>query len=203
MFKKTKDKKINDWDIVLSSEILTPMYNSEQKNYQLTMENIITAINNTKYPLMGSNIWLPDKNGNLILLTDWIKKYGGEGLDGTGSDLFKQYRLEMRSSHGNIIKDKNFNTTLSVVLYENNVDVTAMKLDKYFKWSRVSGATEYDQIADAEWNLKWAAGAKEIPITADDVNRNALFQVQYVTENESNLWIDEAYKAYMSKISKK
>ena len=39
----------------------------------------------------------------------------------------------MRSSNGNIIKDKNFNTILSAVLYEDNEDVTAIKNEKYFK----------------------------------------------------------------------
>lgn len=39
----------------------------------------------------------------------------------------------MLSSQGNIIKDKNFTTTLRAVLYEDNVDVTANKDAKYFK----------------------------------------------------------------------
>lgn len=196
--------KVNDWDIVLSSEVLTPMYDNEKKGYYLTMDNIIESINNSEYPINGGNVWLPDDDGTLIPLPEWIKKHGGGGgTSGGGSVPQKQYRLEMRSSKGNIIKDKNFNTVLSAVLYEDNVDVTSQKLDKYFKWSRVSGATEYDQIADAEWNLKWSAGAKQIPITADDVNRNAMFQVQFVTEDQSNLWIEEAYKAYMVKINNK
>lgn len=203
---KTTNNKVNDWDIVLSSEVLTPMYDNEKKGYYLTMDNIIESINNSEYPINGSNVWLPDEDGSLIPLPEWIKQNGGgngNGSGGGGSNLQKQYRLEMRSSKGNIIKDKNFSTVLSAVLYEDNVDVTSTKLDKYFKWSRVSGATESDQIADAEWNLKWSAGAKEIPITADDVNRNAMFQVQFVTEDQSNLWIDEAYKAYMLKINNK
>lgn len=193
-------KKINDWDIVLSSEVLTPMYNNEKHSYQLTMDNIINSINNSKYPLSGANVWLPNKEGNLVRLEEWIKEHAAE----QGWDILppKNYRLEMTSSKGTVMKDKNFSTVLKVVLYEDNEDVTWSKLDKYFKWSRVSGSTEDDQIKDAEWNLKWSAGAKEIPITAEDVNKNAIFQVQFVTEDQSNLWIEEAYKAYMAKLDK-
>ena len=60
----------------------------------------------------------------------------------------------MISTQGNIIKDKQFNTILKAILYEDNEDVTALKDKKYFKWARFSGSTERDQIADAEWNLK-------------------------------------------------
>ena len=208
MFIKKTNNKINDWDIVLSSDVLTPIYDNEKQSYHLTMDNVIDSINNSKTPINGSVVWLTDRNGELIPLTEWIKLYGGgsgNGGSGGGGNLqpTKQYRLEMKSSRGNIIKDKNFSTVLSAVLYEDNEDVTNIKQEKYFKWSRVSGTTEYDQLADAEWNLKWSAGAKQIPITADDVNRNAMFQVQFVTEAQSNLWIDEAYKAYMEKIKKK
>lgn len=199
---RDKSKKINDWDIVLDSEVLKPVYDNEKKGYHITMDKVIESINNSKYPIDGGNVWLPDKDGNLIPLPEWIQQNGGGGSGDGGAQQTKQYRLEMRSSNGNIIKDKNFNTVLSAVLYEDNEDVTAIKNEKYFKWARVSGSTEHDQIADAEWNLKWSAGAKTIPITADDVNRNAMFQVQFVTEAESNLWIEEAYKAYIEKINK-
>ena len=56
----------------------------------------------------------------------------------------------MISTQGNIIKDKQFNTILKAILYEDNEDVTALKDKKYFKWARFSGSTERDQIADAE-----------------------------------------------------
>lgn len=213
MYNKNQNK-INDWDIVLSSDVLIPKYDNEKQNYYFTMDNIIDSINKAGKPINGSNVWLPDSDGELIPLVEWIKKYGGGSGGGSGGgtgggtgggnqQTQKQYRLEMRSSQGNIIKDKNFTTVLSAVLYEDNINVTSSKPAKYFKWSRVSGATEFDQIKDAEWNLKWSAGAKEIPITADDVNRNAMFQVQFVTEEQSNLWIEEAYKAYMVKINNK
>lgn len=196
--------KVNDWDIVLTDEVLTPIYNNEKKGYHITMDNVIDSINKSKYPLNGGNVWLPDKNGDLITLPEYINKYGGGGSgSGGGAQETKQYRLEINSTNGNIIKDKNFKTTIRATLYENNVDVTANKNEKYFKWARVSGSTENDQIADAEWNLKWSAGAKEIPLTADDVNRNAMFQVQFVTEAEAQLWVNEAYNEYIKKIKNK
>ena len=156
MFSKKTNNKINDWDIVLSSDVLTPIYDNEKHSYHLTMDNVIESINNSNTPINGSVVWLPDRNGTLIPLTEWIKLYGGGGSGGSGGGgggtltPTKQYRLEMKSSKGNIIKDKNFSTVLSAVLYEDNEDVTAIKHDKYFKWSRVSGSTEYDQAADAE-----------------------------------------------------
>jgi hypothetical protein len=39
----------------------------------------------------------------------------------------------MVSTQGNIIKNKNFTTTLKAVLYEDNEDVTEIKDKRYFK----------------------------------------------------------------------
>ena len=199
------DTYIKDWEKDTIKEKVNPVYNDDNKNYYLSMKDIIEGINTSKYPVSGENVWLPDEDGVLVPLPEWIGNgNGGSGNGGTGGGVqpAKQYRIEMLSTQGNIIKDKNFTTTLRAIVYEDNVDVTDKKDKKYFKWARFSGATEKDQIADAEWNLKWAAGAKEIPITADDVNRNAMFQVQFVTEAQANLWMQEAYKAYMAKINK-
>ncbi len=38
-------------------------------------------------------------------------------------------------------------------------------------------------------------------IYREDVNRNAMFQVQFVTEKEAELWVKEAYNAYMAKLN--
>lgn len=186
-----------DWEKEVITETINPEYNDNNKDYNISLRDVIKGINNSRHKLSGTNVWLPDEDGNLLPLPDWIGSVPGGG-GGGGAHETKQYKLEMLSSQGNIIKDKNFQTTLRAVLYENNEDVTALKDAKYFKWARFSGATEKDQIADAEWNLKWANGAKEIPITHDDVNRNAMFQVQFVTEQESQIWVKEAYKAYMT-----
>lgn len=188
-----EDKPINDWEINNTTEIIQPEYNHNDKDYNISVRDVVSSINNSKHKLSGANVWLPDKHGNLVPLPDWIGKQAGQDI--------KHYRVEMISSQGNIIKDKQFSTTLKAIVYEDNKDVTAIKDKKYFKWARFSGSTEKDQIADAEWNLKWAAGAKEIPITHEDVNRNAMFQVQFVTEKEAMLWEKEAYNAYVNKIN--
>lgn len=200
-----KNDTYKDWETDTVHEKISPKFNDNNKDYYLSMKDVIEGINTSKYPLSGENVWLPDEDGNLIPLPEWIGNggIGGGGSGGSGgANPTKQYRVEMLSTQGNIIKDKNFTTTLRAVVYEDNVDVTAKKDKKYFKWARFSGSTEKDQIADAKWNLKWAAGAKEIPITADDVNRNAMFQVQFVTDSQANLWVQEAYKAYISKTNK-
>lgn len=184
----------NDWDRDTDKEIIKPEYNDNNKDYNISLKNVISGINSSKYKLNGNNVWLPDEDGNLVSLPNWVNKQPGAKPN-------KQYRVEMISTQGNIIKDKKFNTILKAIVYEDNEDVTAIKDKKYFKWARFSGNTEKDQIADAEWNLKWANGAKEIPITHEDVNRNAMFQVQFVTEKEADLWVKEAYKAYINKIN--
>ena len=190
------NKPKNDWEIDTTSEVVKPDYSDSNKDYSVSLRDVIDGINKSRYKLSGKNVWLPDENGNLVPLPDWVGTKPGQG-----NQPAKQYRVEMISTQGNIIKDKQFNTILKAILYEDNEDVTALKDKKYFKWARFSGSTERDQIADAEWNLKWANGAKEIPITHEDVNRNAMFQVQFVTEKEAELWVKEAYKAYMNKIN--
>ena len=190
------DKPKNDWEVDTTKEVVKPNYSDSNKDYNVSLRDVIDGINKSRYKLSGKNVWLPDENGNLVPLPDWVGTKPGQG-----NQPAKQYRVEMISTQGNIIKDKQFNTILKAILYEDNEDVTALKDKKYFKWARFSGSTERDQIADAEWNLKWANGAKEIPITHEDVNRNAMFQVQFVTEKEAEIWVKEAYKAYMNKIN--
>ena len=187
-----EDKPVDDWQINKTVEMVKPEYSNDGKDYNVSMRDIISGINSSKYKVSGANVWLPDKYGNLVTLPDWVNKYQDEN---------KHYRIEIISTQGNIIKDKHFSTTLKAIVYENNKDVTEIKNKKYFKWARYSGNTERDQIADAEWNLKWADGAKEIPITNEDVNRNAMFQVQFVTEKEARIWEREAYNAYINKIN--
>lgn len=197
LFPKSQNKE-KDWDVDTVKEKINPVYNNGNHDYYLSMRDVIEGINTSKYPVSGENIWLPDADGNLIPLPEWIGN-GGPGSGG-GAQETKHYRVEMLSTQGNIIKDKDFSTVLKAVVYEDNVDITDKKDKKYFKWSRFSGATEKDQIADAQWNLKWASGVKEIPITSDDVNRNAMFQVQFVTDKQATIWMQEAYKAYINKI---
>lgn len=197
LFQKSQNEK-KDWDVDTIKEKINPVYNDGNNDYYLSMRDVIEGINTSKYPVSGENVWLPDADGNLIPLPEWISNGGGPGSG--GAQETKHYRVEMLSTQGNIIKDKDFSTVLKAVVYEDNVDVTDKKDKKYFKWARFSGATEKDQIADAQWNLKWASGVKEIPITSDDVNRNAMFQIQFVTDKQATIWMQEAYKTYMNKI---
>lgn len=190
------DKKPeHDWEVNTVTENLKPVYNNGNKDYNISMRDVITKLNTSKYKISGTNVWLPDDDGNLIALPGWINK-----ITQDVENAIKNYRVEMISTQGNIIKDKSFATILKAIIYENNIDVTSLKDKKYFKWARFSGNTEQDQINDAKWNLKWAEGAKEIPITHEDVNRNAIFQVQFVTEKEARIWEEAALSAYQNKI---
>lgn len=191
-----KEQQEDDWNIDTVKEVVNPVYSDSNQDYTVSLKDVINGINDSKYKLSGNNVWLPDEDGNLLPLPDWIDKYGGGPNGGQGVEIPKQYRIEVFSTQGNIIKDKEFTTRLKVTLYEDNEDITDKTDKKYFKWARFSGPTEQDQIEDSKWNLKWAEGAKEIPITADDVNRNAVFQVQYVTEKQAEIWAAEAYKQY-------
>lgn len=176
-----------DWEYDETDEVMSPKYNDGYKRYDLSMKDIIDNINKSKYPINGGNVMVPDGDGNLKPLPEVI---------GPGLDPAKRYRLEMLSSNGNIIKDRNFSTILSAMLFEDNDDITAKTDEKYFKWTRVSGTSETAQKEDAEWNLRWATGAKEVPITCEDVNRNAMFQVQFMTDVEEVLWVVDAYNNY-------
>lgn len=176
-----------DWEYDETVETVNPRYNDGYRRYDLSMKDIIEGINISRYPINGGNVMVPGEDGTMKPLPDVI---------GPGADPAKRYRLEMLSSNGNIIKDRNFSTILSAMLFEDNKDVTSTTDPKYFKWTRVSGQTEADQAADAEWNLRWATGAKEVPITCEDVERRAMFQVQFVTDAEEVLWVVDAYNNY-------
>lgn len=171
---------IKDWKIDSNDIIVSPNFEDGYSRYDVSIKSIIDGINKSGYLIDGSKV---DLNlGDL-----------GELPNG------KLYKLEMLSTNGNIIKDKRFSTELYPVLYSNNTDITNTTEAKYFKWTRISGKTEADQIADAEWNLRWATGAKLVPITCEDVNRRAMFQVQFVTEQEEKLWVKNMYDNYINK----
>ena len=182
-----------DWDIDESIEMIRPHYNDAYRRYDLSMQDVIEGINNSNYPINGNNIRVPDGEGGWTNLPDALENGGGGG-----SVAANVYRLEMLSTNGNIIKDTNFATVLSPMLFKDNKDITATIEDKYFKWTRVSGTTEAHQASDAEWNLRWATGAKLVPITHEDVNRRAMFQVQYVAPRDEVLWVLDTYDTYMN-----
>lgn len=178
-----------DWDFDETVDVIKPLYNDAFKRYDLSMQDVIAGINNSKYPINGSNVMVPDGAGGMKPLPD--------ALEGGLLNPAIAYRLEMLSTNGNIIKDKTFATTLYPILYKDNKDITASTDEKYFKWTRISGPTDEDKAKDAEWNLRWATGSKLVPITHEDVNRRAMFQVQFVTEVNEVMWVVDAYNTYI------
>lgn len=176
--------------------IFHPKYDSGYTRYDLSIKDIISNINKCNYPLDAKNVYV-DENGNKIPIIEYIKLHGGSGGRPDAPDPTKSYRLEVLSSNGNIISSSEFESELSVILYEDNIDVTNKINERYFKWTRVSGATTHDQQSDAEWNLRWAQGAKKIPITKNDVKRRAIFNAYFVTEDAAEVvWVVDAYEEY-------
>lgn len=179
--------------------ILHPQYDSGYTRYDLSIKQIVESINNCNYPIDADNVYVDD-NGKKIPIVDYIRLHGGSGGGNPDApDPSRSYRLEMTSSNGTIIDGHDFNSVLSVTLYEDNRDVTHIINEKYFKWTRVSGATTHDQQADAEWNLRWAQGAKSIPITNEDVKKRAVFNCYFVTEDADEVvWVVDAYNQYIN-----
>ena len=99
------NKPKNDWEIDTTSEVVKPDYSDSNKDYSVSLRDVIDGINKSRYKLSGKNVWLPDENGNLVPLPDWVGTKPGQG-----NQPAKQYRVEMISTQGNIIKDKQFNT---------------------------------------------------------------------------------------------
>lgn len=179
-----------DWETDETKHVINPSYNNAIKKYTLSIEEIVKNLNESGYPIDGNIVHVPDGNGGTKPLPD--------KLDDIIFNSPNLYRLEMISTNGIIIKDPNFKTILQVFLFKNNRNITNEVLPRYFKWTRTSGHTEQDKIADAEWNLRWADGAKEIPITVDDVNNNAAFTCQYVTNDNEIAWVKRTYDDYVA-----
>ena len=98
---------------------------------------------------------------------DWILVVGEDALT-----------LQIVSSHGNIFKNGNIATTLSVRLFLGSDDVTADFDDNDFLWTRVSD----DAADDERWNQAHFGGVKSIQITGDDVFGKATFFCQLKDE---------------------
>lgn len=81
------------------------------------------------------------------------------------------YQVQIVSSHGNIFKNGNIETTLQVVLWLGQDDVTGNYNDACFQWTRTSADAEADKV----WNMKNATGKKSIHLTNADVNGRATF----------------------------
>lgn len=81
------------------------------------------------------------------------------------------YDVQIVSSHGNIFKNGQIETTLSVVLWLGKDDVTEEYNDACYQWTRASSDAEGDKA----WNARNATGKKSIMITGADVVGRATF----------------------------
>jgi phage-related protein len=89
----------------------------------------------------------------------------------TGIEEQKMYRLVISSTHGNIFKNGNVETTLYATVFSWDENITAQLDDNQFVWTRVSD----DPEADALWNAAHFGGSKIVNITKDDVDVQATF----------------------------
>ena len=83
----------------------------------------------------------------------------------------KMYRLIITSTHGNIFKNNNIQTTLSAIVFSWDENVTDSLDPNQFIWTRVSD----DPVADQAWNDAHFGGTKSVEITRDDVKVKATF----------------------------
>lgn len=97
------------------------------------------------------------------------------------------YRIEIISSNGNVFKNGNIKTTLSLRLYNFDKNVTDEFNASRFRWSRVSD----DKEGDDAWNQSHYGGTKEVDISAEDVRVRATFVVDFLDENGKAIKLNE------------
>ena len=147
----------NDWN--RNKNVIHPRYNGGNHNYDILAEDVANA----------------------------IRLLGFKSEDDYEGNPFEQYRLEAVSSDGVIMTHNKFNTTLSVSLYLNNINITERIDKKYFKWARVSSNAD----ADKEWNQAHKDGLKELEINAIDILENTVFHCAYVSTAIDDIIEDE------------
>lgn len=176
------DIHYNEWNEVKDT-LVHPYYNDGYDRYDLSVQDIVQGLKSAGYDLDGENDgnWWEDDNLSEIV----------------------NYRLEILTDNGTILDSETYSTKLTAKLYMNNKDITSTIPDINFKWSRISGNTEINKLEDAEWNLRFAQGAKEILVTKQDVNRKALFQCQFVKYHDEVEWVQDAYNNYVKLINEK
>ena len=81
------------------------------------------------------------------------------------------YKLTISSTNGSIFKTKLSKTTLSVIFFKNNQNITDIIEDLKFKWSRDSG----NRDAELFWEKANNVVGKDIGITPKDVRERAIF----------------------------
>lgn len=163
---------MSDWNV--SDNVIHPKWNSGYQRYDLSIDEIIQRIIESGYDL------------NKI-----------EEEEDTDIDDDVTYKLEIHSQNG-LVVSPSLALILSPRVYKNNVDITDKTDMKYFKWVRTSN----DIVADAEWNLRHAAGIKDLYITHEDVKRRAIFHCAYLTGVSETNFVSNMYAAYMASINK-
>ena len=176
--------------------LVHPYYNHNYARYDLEIDEIIAGLKRAGYSLDGSGGGpgtgnTPGNNNDQNTSTDSSSKDPITGMD-------PAYRLEVLSTRSTRCNSTSFSTILYPVLYKNNEDITETVPASNFKWQRISGNSEVARLEDAEWNLRWAAGAKECYITKEDIKRNCMFVCKYVEfEDEDEAYVNAAYQAYI------
>jgi hypothetical protein len=82
------------------------------------------------------------------------------------------YLVEIHSTNGNVFKNGDIATTLSVVVKKSNVDITDQITDTQVYWERISKDVEGDVI----WNNAHKH-TKAVAVANDDINVKAVFNV--------------------------
>lgn len=155
-----------------------PNYNHGYARYDLDIDDIVKGLKEQGYNL-GDDI-------------------NDDDIGDIGGSLDESYRLEVLSTNGTRCNTTSFNTILYPRLYKNNVDITNDIPASCFKWIRISGSSEVAKKEDAEWNLRFASGSKECPITREDIKRGCLFRCLFtISSSEDLAYVRQAYQAYI------
>ena len=169
-------------DSNINNTFIHPHYDNGKDRYDLSIQDVVEGLKKIGYDLDGE--------GN------------GKWWDDDSLSEIVNYRLEILSDNSTIINSDDYSTKLTAKLYLNNKDITSTVPATNFKWTRISGNTESSKLEDAEWNLRFSDGAKEISVTNKDVNKSALFQCQFVKYNDEVEWVQNAYANYIKLINK-
>lgn len=91
-------------------------------------------------------------------------------------DQSATYTLYIEMPNGNKMRPEGIQMTAH--LFKNSVEVTDLWEDSYFTWTRSS----FDSYGDTYWNDVHSTGTKILIITGNDVNKDAVFQCKFETE---------------------
>lgn len=91
-------------------------------------------------------------------------------------DQSATYTLYIEMPNGNKMRPEGIQMTAH--LFKNSVEVTDLWEDSYFTWTRSSS----DNYGDTYWNDAHNTGTKTLTITGNDVNKDAVFQCKFETE---------------------